>query len=102
MMEELKSILCMIMEFFHIGEGVFVMEALFPHKVSISNLGQVNSGSIKAQAILDDAVLYPNPYMVISQTSYTKHYYALFWCVISELIISFLCNIIYSKIAIWC
>ena len=27
------------MEFFHIGEGVFVMEALFPHKVSISNLG---------------------------------------------------------------
>lgn len=42
----------------------------------ISNLGQVNSGSIKAQAILDDAVLYPNPYMVISQTGYTKHYYA--------------------------
>ena len=80
------------MEFFHIGEGVFVMEALFPHKVSISNLGQVNSGSIKAQAILDDAVLYPNPYKVISQTGYTKHYYALFWCVISELIISFLCN----------
>ena len=28
----------------------------------ISNLGQVNSGSIKAQAIFDDAVLYPNPF----------------------------------------
>ena len=42
----------------------------------ISNLGQVNSGSIKAQAIFDDAVLYPNPYIVISQTGYTKHYYA--------------------------
>ena len=42
----------------------------------ICNLGQVNSGSIKAQAIFDDAVLYPNPYIVISQTGYTKHYYA--------------------------
>lgn len=42
----------------------------------ISNIGQVNSGSIKAQAIFDDAVLYPNPYIVISQTGYTKHYYA--------------------------
>ena len=42
----------------------------------ISNLGQVNSGSIKAQAIFDDAILYPNPYMVVTQKGYTKHYYA--------------------------
>lgn len=42
----------------------------------ISNLGQVNSGSTQAQAILDDAVLYPNPYMVVTPKGYTKHYYA--------------------------
>ena len=41
-----------------------------------SILGQVNSGSIKAQAIFDDAVLYPNPYVVITTKGYTKHYYA--------------------------
>ena len=41
-----------------------------------SVMDQVNSGSTKAQAIFDDAVLYPNPYIVISQTGYTKHYYA--------------------------
>ena len=35
----------------------------------ISNLAQ-------AQAILDDAVLYPNPYMVVTPKGYTKHYYA--------------------------
>ncbi len=46
-MEELKSILCMIMEFFYIGEGVFVMEALFPHKVSISSLDKINPESSK-------------------------------------------------------
>ena len=42
----------------------------------VSNLGQVNSGSIKAQAIFDDAILYPNPYMVVTRKGYTKHYYA--------------------------
>ena len=41
-----------------------------------SVMDQVNSGLTQAQAIFDDAVLYPNPYMVISQTGYTKHYYA--------------------------
>lgn len=41
-----------------------------------SNIGQVNSGPTKAQAIFDDAVLYPNPYMVVTQKGYTKHYYA--------------------------
>ena len=41
-----------------------------------SILGQVNSGSIKAQAIFDDAVLYPNPYVVVTSKGYTKHYYA--------------------------
>ena len=43
---------------------------------SMSVMDQVNSGSTKAQAIFDEAVLYPNPYIVISQTGYTKHYYA--------------------------
>ena len=42
----------------------------------ISNLGQVNSGSTKAQAIFDEATLYPNPYMVVTPKGYTKHYYA--------------------------
>ena len=41
-----------------------------------SILGQVNSGSTKAQAIFDDAVLYPNPYVVVTSKGYTKHYYA--------------------------
>ena len=45
-------------------------------KTGISNLGQVNSGSIKAEVFFDDAVLYPNPYMVITPKGYTKHYYA--------------------------
>lgn len=42
----------------------------------ISSIGQVNSGSTKAQAIFDDAVLYPNPYVVVTSKGYTKHYYA--------------------------
>ena len=42
----------------------------------ISSIDQINSGSTKAQAIFDDAVLYPNPYMVVTQRGYTKHYYA--------------------------
>ena len=39
-------------------------------------MDQVNSGSTKAQAIFDEAVLYPNPYMVVIRKGYTKHYYA--------------------------
>ena len=39
-------------------------------------MDQVNSGSTKAQAIFDEAVLYPNPYMVVTRKGYTKHYYA--------------------------
>ena len=31
-----------------------------------SILGQVNSGSTKAQAIFDEAVLYPNPYITVT------------------------------------
>ena len=42
----------------------------------MSVMDQVNSGSIKAQAIFDEAVLYPNPYMVVTRKGYTKHYYA--------------------------
>ena len=41
-----------------------------------SSMDDVNSGSIKAQAIFDDAVLYPNPYIVVTPKGYTKHYYA--------------------------
>jgi hypothetical protein len=41
-----------------------------------SVMDQVNSGSTKAQAIFDEAVLYPNPYMVVTRKGYTKHYYA--------------------------
>lgn len=41
-----------------------------------SILDQVNSDSTKAQAIFDDAVLYPNPYVVVTSKGYTKHYYA--------------------------
>ena len=41
-----------------------------------SSIGQINSGSTKAQAIFDDAVLYPNPYVTIARNGYTKHYYA--------------------------
>ena len=36
----------------------------------------INLGSSYAQVVFDDAVLYPNPYIVISAESYTKHYYA--------------------------
>ena len=37
---------------------------------------QINGGYTKAQVFLDDAVLYPNPYMVVTPKGYTKHYYA--------------------------
>ena len=42
----------------------------------MSVMDQVNSGSTKAQAIFDEAILYPNPYMVVTRKGYTKHYYA--------------------------
>ena len=41
-----------------------------------NSTNQLNSGSPYAQAIFDDAVLYPNPYMVVTPKGYTKHYYA--------------------------
>ena len=41
-----------------------------------SSIDQVNSGYTKAQVVLDDAVLYPNPYIVLTPKGYTKHYYA--------------------------
>ena len=34
-----------------------------------------NGGVIVYRAILDDAVLYPNPYITITPQGYTKHYY---------------------------
>jgi RHS repeat-associated protein len=51
------------------GERVYKLTGM-------SVMDQVNSGSTKAQAIFDDAVLYPNPYMVVTRRGYTKHYYA--------------------------
>ena len=41
-----------------------------------SSIDQINSGSTKAQAVFDYAVLYPNPYIVVTPKGYTKHYYA--------------------------
>lgn len=35
-----------------------------------------NNGGMQMLAIFDDAVLYPNPYIVITSKGYTKHYYA--------------------------
>ena len=43
--------------------------------IGTNTASQLNSGSIKAQAIFDDAVLYPNPYVVVTSKGYTKHYY---------------------------
>ena len=51
------------------GERVYKLTGM-------SVMDQVNSGSTKAQAIFDEAVLYPNPYMVVTRKGYTKHYYA--------------------------
>jgi RHS repeat-associated protein len=42
----------------------------------ISSLSQQNAGGTIAQVTFDDAVLYPNPYTVITPKGYTKHYYA--------------------------
>ena len=36
----------------------------------------VNAGTYTCQALLDDATLYPSPYLVASRKGYTKHYYA--------------------------
>ncbi|MBO4689536.1 MAG: RHS repeat-associated core domain-containing protein, partial [Paludibacteraceae bacterium] len=41
-----------------------------------SSLDRRNSGITKATAFFDNAVLYPNPYMVVTKKGYTKHYYA--------------------------
>ena len=41
-----------------------------------SSIDQINSGSTKAQVVFDYAVLYPNPYIVVTPKGYTKHYYA--------------------------
>jgi len=42
----------------------------------ISSLLQQNAGGTMAQVTFDDAVLYPNPYIVVTPKGYTKHYYA--------------------------
>ena len=34
-----------------------------------------NAGEVDCSVFLDDGVLYPNPYMTITPTGYTKHYY---------------------------
>ena len=52
------------------------LREVWENDYSTSVMDQVNSGSTKAQAIFDDAVLYPNPYMVVTSKGYTKHYYA--------------------------
>ena len=44
--------------------------------IGTNTTSQLNSANPYAQVIFDDAVLYPNPYIVISKTGYTKHYYA--------------------------
>lgn len=41
---------------------------------SCSNTSQ-NGGMISYDVYIDDAVLYPNPYLTITPTGYTKHYY---------------------------
>ncbi len=44
--------------------------------IGTNTTSQLNSANPYAEMFFDDAVLYPNPYIVISQTGYTKHYYA--------------------------
>ena len=39
------------------------------------NLESQNGGYVGYNVTLDDAVLYPNPYLTITPTGYTKHYY---------------------------
>ncbi len=40
------------------------------------NISTQNGGGLQAQAIFDDMVLYPSPYMVVTPRGYTNHYYA--------------------------
>ena len=47
------------------------------YKLTGTSIGQVNSGPTKAQAIFDDAVLYPNPYITITPQGYTKHFWSI-------------------------
>ena len=44
--------------------------------IGTNTTSQLHSANPYAQAIFDDAILYPNPYMVVTQKGYTKHYYA--------------------------
>lgn len=39
-------------------------------------MDDVNGGDIGAQAIFDDMVLYPSPFVVVTPRGYTNHYYA--------------------------
>ncbi len=41
-----------------------------------SSIDQINSGYADAHVLFDNAVLYPNPYLVVTPKGYTKHYYA--------------------------
>ena len=49
------------------------LREVWENDYSTSVMDKVNSGSTKAQAIFDEAVLYPNPYMVVTRKGYTKH-----------------------------
>jgi RHS repeat-associated protein len=40
------------------------------------NISTQNGGGLQAQAVFDDVVLYPSPYMVVTPRGYTNHYYA--------------------------
>lgn len=44
--------------------------------IGTNTASQLNSANPYAEVFFDDAVLYPNPYMVITPKGYTKHYYA--------------------------
>lgn len=44
--------------------------------IGTNTASQLNSANPYAEVFFDDAVLYPNPYMVITPQGYTKHYYA--------------------------
>ena len=39
-------------------------------------IDQINLNGTRAYVMFDDAVLYPNPYLVVTPRGYTKHYYA--------------------------
>ena len=44
--------------------------------VGTTSLNQLNGGYMDANVLFDACVLYPNPYIVVTKTGYTKHYYA--------------------------